>query len=280
MSSINLLPKNFGFEKKEEKQKKMMIVCSALLISIAVVSCVATYAYKIAASKKSNSLDYEIKNINNNIEKEINDNESFLTVDRIKNVRELLDDHKYFSKVFNTIQNIISEDVYLTGSDLLFDGEELSLGISGVANNHLTAVNQIAIFKNSYWIEDVEINDIAADSDDKISFEGSLKFKKELILFREDYWDFGLALLSSKVDRYVKINEYSATLTSEKPADKTSIKVKFGGIAYDEEKLILFEEDLKQVKLFVKSVSISYGLDKEDNNKIIKFKGEMELELF
>lgn len=280
MSSINLLPKNFGFEKKKEKQKKMMIICSAFLISIAVISCLATYAYKIAVSKKSDSLDYEIKGINNNIEKEISDNESFLTVDRIKNVRELLDDHKYFSKVFNIIQNVISEDVYLTESELLFDDGELSLKISGVADNYLTAVNQVAIFKNSYWIDDVKINEISADEGNEAQFEGSLKFKKELVSFREDYWDFGLALLSSKVDRYIKIDEYSAVLIDEKDNNENSIKVKFGGIAYDEERLVLFEDNLKQVKVFVKSISISSGLDKKDNNKIIKFEGEMELKPF
>ena len=154
-----------------------------------------------------------------------------------------------------------------------------------MADNHLAAVNQIAIFKNSYWINDAEIdsiaiNDSTGSSDGEIKFEGNLKFKKDLVLFRERHWDFGLALLSSRVDRYIKIDEYSAKLINEKSNSKNLVKVEFSGIAYDEDKLILFENNLKQIKVFVKNVSISHGLDKEDNNKIIKFEGEMELELF
>ncbi|MCK5642124.1 MAG: hypothetical protein KAJ19_15070 [Gammaproteobacteria bacterium] len=281
MSSINLLPKSFSLEKNEKRQKNVIIICSIFLVSVSIISYLIVYVHKTVASKESDSLDYIIGGINNNIEKEINGNGLFLTVDKIESIRELLNDHKYFSKVFNIIQNIISEDVYLTESELLFDeNEDLILRISGIADNHLAAVNQIAIFKNSYWIDNVDINNIAAESGNEVTFSGNLKLKKELVLFREYYWDFGLTLLSSKMDRYIKINEYSARLMNKESNGEGSVKIEFSGIAYDEKKLVLFEDDLKQIKNFVKDVSILYDSDKKGDDKIIKFEGEMELELF
>lgn len=286
MSSINLLPKDFGFEKDPKRQKKIVTACSIFLMAVSIISFIAVYVDKTVASKKSDYLDSKMEEINNDIEKEINSNELFLITNKVESIRELLNNHNYFSKVFNVVQNVISEDVYLTKSELTFDKEgNLILEIGGVANNYSAAVNQIAIFKNSYWIDDAEINSIASDDSkasdsSKISFNGSLKFKEDLISFREYYWDFGLALLSSKVDRYIKIDKYSASLIDEKSNGKNSIKVKFSGIAYDEERLILFKSNLEMAKIFVENVSISYDLNRRDDNKIIKFEGEMDLELF
>ena len=286
MSSINLLPKNFESEKDEKKQKKIIVVCSIFLVAISIISLAAVYVDKTAASKKSDSLNFEIEEVNSSIEEEIDSNELFLITDRVENIRELLDDHNYFSKVFNTLQNAISEDVYLTESELTFDEDGgLILEISGVANNYSTAVSQVAIFKNSYWIEEAEISSITsggseANSSDEINFNGSLKFKKEIVFYREYYWDFGLALLSSKVNRYIQIDKYSASLMDEKSDGENSIKVKFSGIAYDEGKLISFKINLEEEKVFVKNVSVSYDLNERNDNRIIEFEGEMEIELF
>ena len=286
MSSINLLPKNFGFKKDPEKQKKIVTACSIFLVVVSIISLVAVYVDKTVASKRSDFLDSKMEEINGNIEEEINNNELFLITSKVESIRELLDNHSYFSKVFNVVQNVISEDVYLTESDLTFNKEgDLILEISGVANNYSVAVNQIAIFKNSYWIDEAEIDSITssdskASESSKINFNGNLKFKKDLISFREYYWDFGLALLSSKMDRYIKIDKYSASLIDEESDGENSIKVKFSGIAYDEGRLILFKNNLKEMIVFVENVSISYDLNRRDDNKIIEFEGEMDLELF
>jgi PKD repeat protein len=286
MSSINLLPKDFGFKKDPKRQKKIVAACSIFLMVVSIISFIAVHVDKTVASKRSDFLDSKMEEINSDIEEEINSNELFLITNKVESIRELLDNHSYFSKVFNVVQNVISENVYLTESELTFSKEgNLILEISGVANNYSAAVNQIATFKNSYWIEEAEINSITSDDSKagdsgEISFSGNLKFKEDLISFREYYWDFGLALLSSKVDRYIKIDKYSASLTDEESNGKNSIKVKFSGIAYDEERLILFKSNLEMAKIFVENVSISYDLNRRDDNKIIKFEGEMDLELF
>ena len=282
MPLINLLPKNFRFEEDQKKQKKVIIICSAFLALISVVSFVIIYADKAIALRESDSLDFRTEELSGKIKEEIGNNEVFLTTDKVTSIRELLDDHNYFSNAFNVMQNIISEDIYLTESGLSFNEDgNLLLEINGVANNYLAAVNQIAIFKNSYWIDDAEIDSIISSDGEtgdssEINFSGNLKFKKGVTLFREYYWDFGLALISSKVDRYIEINEYTSFLTDEESKGKNFIKVKFSGIAYDEERLISFKDNLETEKNFVKSISISYDLNEKDSNKIIEFKGEME----
>ncbi|MCK5122636.1 MAG: hypothetical protein KAQ87_00590 [Candidatus Pacebacteria bacterium] len=286
MPLINLLPKNFRFEEDQKKQKKVIIICSAFLALISVVSFVIIYADKAIALRESDSLDFRTEELSGKIKEEIGNNEVFLTTDKVTSIRELLDDHNYFSNAFNVMQNIISEDIYLTESGLSFNEDgNLLLEINGVANNYLAAVNQIAIFKNSYWIDDAEIDSIISSDGEtgdssEINFSGNLKFKKGVTLFREYYWDFGLALISSKVDRYIEINEYTSFLTDEESKGKNFIKVKFSGIAYDKERLISFKDNLETEKNFVKSISISYDLNEKDSNKIIEFKGEMELKLF
>jgi Tfp pilus assembly protein PilN len=284
MSSINLLPKDFGSKGNKKKQKKITVVLSVFLALILVVLYATVSIDKIIASKESDSLDSEMKKISDDIKKEVNDNELFLMGDKIKNIRGLLDSHNYFSKMFNVIQNVISEDVHLTKSELLFDEKEnLTLRIDGVADSYLTAIDQIAIFKNSYWIDKVEIKNITtnnnADSGEEINFSGNLIFKKDLVLFHEYYWDFGLALLSSKIDRHIEVNEYSAVLVNGKADNKSFVEIEFSGVAYNEEKLIEFKNNLKQENNFIKSISISYGLDEKDNDRVINFKGNMELEL-
>jgi len=89
-----------------------------------------------------------------------------------------------------------------------------------------------------------------------------------------------LALLSSKTDRYLKINEYSAALKKSDDNSKNFVEVKFGGIAYDEKKLTLLEDDLRQMNIFVKDVLISYDLRKKNSDGTVDFNGEMKLNMF
>ncbi|MEA1937168.1 MAG: PilN domain-containing protein [Patescibacteria group bacterium] len=279
MSSINLLPEKIKNKKNKERQKSFFFAFSALLLVISVLSYLGAYINKTTAFNKSEELGLEMKKVSVSIEKEIENNELFLTKSQIKDIAEILDSHSYFSKAFGVVQSIIVDGVYLEDSSLSFDEENLIMEISGVADNYPAVVNQIAIFKNSYWIDKVEINEISLGEKGDVSFSGSLKIKNDAVLFYEDYWNFGLALLSSKVDRYLKINEYSAQFKKAVGDEEKLVEVEFSGIAYDTEKLISFEDDLKQIDIFVKDVSISYDLNKKNDDNAIDFKGKMELNM-
>lgn len=272
------MPENLRLKKNKGKQRKTVFLFSAFLLFISIISYAEAQISKMTVSDKSKTLDSEMEEINAEIEKKINDNEVFLMKDEIKNIKDLLDGHHYFSKAFNVIQKIIIEDVYLEDSRLLLDEDgNLIMEINGVANNYLSVTNQIAVFKNSYWIDRVEVNDISAEGEN-VSFSGKLEFKKEVVLFHKYYWDFGLTLLSTKTNRYLKINEYSATL-KEVDGSEDFVEIEFSGVAYDKEKLILLEDDLKQMDVFVKDASVLYDLRKKSDSGVIDFSGKIELNM-
>ena len=278
MPSINLLPKKIRYKESEERRKEILFAFSVLLLIISGISYLGAYVEKTIASDKSEKLSLEMKMVSADIEKEIKNNELFLTKNQIKDIAEILNNHSYFSKAFGVIQNITVEGVYLKESNLSLDKDgNLTMEISGIANSYLTIINQIAVLKNSYWIDNVEINDISLEDESGVSFSGSLGFKEGAVLFHEDYWNFGLSLLSSKIDRYLKINEYSAELEKIADSGEKFVKVKFSGVVYDTEKLDLLENDLKQMSVFVKSASISYDLSKKNDDNTVNFSGEMEL---
>ena len=278
MSSINLLPKKIRYEESEERQKRILFTFSVLLLIISVSSYLGVHIDKTIASDKSKKLSLEMKMVSADIEKEIENNELFLTKNQIKDIAEILGSHSYFSRAFGVIQNITVDGVYLKESNLSLNKDgNLTMGIGGAADSYLTIINQIAVFKNSYWIDNVEINDISLEDESGVSFSGSLEFKGDVVLFHEDYWNFGLSLLSSKIDRYLEINEYSAELEKIADSGEKFVKVKFGGVMYDTEKPVLLENDLKQMSVFVKNVSISYDLNEKNDDNTVNFNGEMEL---
>ncbi len=275
MSSINLLPRNLRDENGQNEQK-MITALSVLLVVASIIFSVVIYASKTIAMDKLDSLDAESEKIDNDIEKAINGSELFLVRDRVKDIVSLIDDHRYFSKALKVVQGVVTDDVYLSENNFSLDGDgSLVLEISGIAKNYQSAVNQIAVFKNSYWINKVNIGNISSDENGETNFSGELELKKNLVLYHEYYWDIGIVLLSSKVDRDLIINEYSAVL--KKYGDEDIVEIKFSGIAYDEEKLIALKDGLKQSGTFIKDVDVFYDLNKKETSGTIKFNGEIKL---
>ncbi len=276
MSSINLLPKYDKLKNKLSERRKGIFAISLFLAVISVISYLGAYIDKSSASNEVNLLNSKLETLDKDIENEIGNYDSSLMEEKIKDITLLLDEHHYYSKAFKLVQNTIIDNAYLINSDFSVDGKNLILSVEGNAENYLAAVNQIAVFKNSYWFDNVEFDNIAAAGEGEVKFSAKMKLKKDLILYHKHYWDFGLEMLSSKTNRYLKINEYSAIL-KEVAGQESFIEVKFSGIAYDEKKLELFENDLREMEIFVKKASVFYDLNKKEDSGAIKFNGEMEL---
>ena len=279
MSSINLLPENIRLKEDEDKEKKIVFVFSVFLLLMASGFCVGAYASKAVVKNKLDVLSLEIEKNSQNMEKEIDRNALFLAKNEVSDITKLLNDHRYFSQAFRVVQDIVADDVYLQESNLRFNKEgKAVMEISGIANNHQAAVNQTAVFKNSYWIDQVVIDSIVLEQEGKVVFSGILEFKENIVLFQSDYWKYGLSLLSPETNRYLKVNEYSAILKESNQDGKDILKVDFSGIAYDEKKLILLESNLKQIDV-AQNISIVYNLNKQNNNGIIDFRGSVEFEM-
>ncbi|MCK4892279.1 MAG: hypothetical protein KAS78_06445, partial [Candidatus Pacebacteria bacterium] len=122
------------------------------------------------------------------------------------------------------------------------------------------------------------IYNFSSSGDEGTQFEGDVIFNKDIIAHSEDYWDLGLSLLSSRTDRFLKIENYSANLV-ESADEEYIIEIEFSGIAYDKDKLVLLEDNLKEVEHFTVDASVSYNIDKEQESDFIEFKGSMRISL-
>lgn len=277
MSSINLLPEHIKLRNKLSDQRNVILVILFFLAPVSIVSYLGVYFDKSSASDKTSLLDFNLEILDEDIKREINKSNPSLLEEKVKDITLLLDEHYYYSKAFRLVQGLIVDNVYLTSSDFSMEEENLILDVKGSAKDYPTAVEQIAILKNSYWLEDVEFDNIAVAGEGEVSFSAKMKLKKDLVLYHKNYWDFGLTLLSSKIDRYLKIDEYSAVL--KETADQNSlIEIKFSGVAYDEKKLESLENNLKEIEI-VKEASVSYNSNKEENLGVIEFNGEIKLSL-
>ncbi|MCK5490639.1 MAG: hypothetical protein KAI67_02235 [Candidatus Pacebacteria bacterium] len=277
MSSINLLPKSFVDKKYLVKRKRdtYLISCFMLLFSIAAFTIV--FLMNNTLVKELSDIDSRLNELDVEIKMGLNENKLPVEEYIMNDAKILLDSHNYYSKALNVVQKIINNDVYLMhGGFNVADQEDLIFSFSGFAKNYMAAIEQIAVLKDSFWIKKVNIYTFTSDKDEGVEFEGDVVFNRDILLYREEYFNFGLEILSLRTNRFLKLENYSANLI-ESVDDEDLIEIEFDGIAYDKDKLILLEKSLENASRFVKSVSVSYDLDGKQESDFIRFKGNMQL---
>ncbi|MCK4591810.1 hypothetical protein KAT63_00010 [Candidatus Parcubacteria bacterium] len=277
MSSINLLPKNIIIKEDSAKRKRDVFLISFFMLSVSVIAYTIIHTNRVNAIKELSYVDLRLEELDKDIKKELNKNKFPIKESKIKDAVILLNNHNYYSKALKTIQNIINNDVYLVSGGFSFGNEEnLTFSFSGFAKNYMAAMEQIAVLKDSFWINKVNVYNFSSGEGEEVQFEGDVILDKDIISYSDNYWDFGLALLSSRTDRFLKIENYSANLI--KTTDKKNvIEIEFNGIAYEEEKLALLEDDLKEIKPFVIDALVFYDSNKEQESGFIEFEGNMKL---
>lgn len=277
MSSINLLPKNIIIKEDSAKRKRDVFLISFFMLSVSVIAYAIIHTNRVSAVKELSYVDLRLEGLDKDIKKELNKNKFPIKESKIKDAVILLNDHNYYSKALKTIQNIINNDVYLVSGGFSSGNEEnLTFSFSGFAKNYMAAMEQIAVLKDSFWINKVNVYNFSSGEGEEVQFDGDVILNKDIISYSDNYWDFGLALLSSRTDRFLKIENYSANLI--KTTDKKDvIEVEFNGIAYEEERLALLEDNLKEIKPFVIDASVFYDSNKKQESGFIEFEGNMKL---
>ena len=277
MNSVNLLPKNVKEKKYVEENKKGVFVISFTMLSLSIFCYAIIFIFNMAVSGESKFIDTRLNELDNSIIDEIDKNKSELIEDSIKNASALLDDHHYYSNALNKIQDVMNKDIYLTSA--VFSRNEkskkLSFNFQGYAKNTFEALKQIAVFKNSYWIDSVDITRIDPNGNEEIVFNGNLLLKEDIILYHQEYWNRGLSILTSKTDRFLKVDHFTAELIEDKNGQK-KVVANFKGYSYDSERLEQFEDDLKSIKSFVTSAKISYDFKRDSSLEFYEFNGTME----
>jgi len=277
MSSINLLPKNFVDKKYLVKRKRDTYLISCFMLLFSITAFIIVFFMNNTLVKELSYIDLRLNELDVEIKMGLNENKLPVEENIINDAKILLDSHNYYSKALNVVQKIVNNDVYLIhGGFNVADQEDLIFSFSGFAKNYMAAIEQIVVLKDSFWIKEVNIYTFTSDKDEGVEFEGAVVFNRGILLYREEYFNFGLEILSSRTNRFLKLENYSANLI-EFVDDEDLIEIEFDGIAYDKDKLILLEKSLENASRFVKSVSVSYDLDEKQDSDFIKFKGNMQL---
>lgn len=282
MPSLNLLPEDLKSDGGENGRESAALVLASIFILLAgAVICLGMYFEKRSVLKELAAEKLEVEEVENKIESEINKSETLLVESRVKNIKGILLEHPYISQAVEMIQGKLIEGVYLESFELSKDGKgnaedggSLSLKINVVAKSYGVVIEQIAAWRNSFWIENVSIDKISIDSEGKINLSADLKVKRNLIFYREPEWDYGLAFLISKASRHLKIDNYSAVLKRTEEKNKNKIEINFSGVAYSEEALVMFKDNLAGDSS-AENTLVSYDPSERDSFERINFKGSV-----
>ncbi|MCK4892049.1 MAG: hypothetical protein KAS78_05260, partial [Candidatus Pacebacteria bacterium] len=158
MSSINLLPKNIVIKEDSAKRKRDIFLISFFMLSVSIIVYAVIYINDANAVKELSYADSRLEELDKDIKKELDKNKFPIDENKIKDAVILLDDHNYYSKALEIIQDLINNDVYLVSGGFSSSNEEnLTFSFSGFAKNYMAAMEQVAVLKNSFWINEVNI---------------------------------------------------------------------------------------------------------------------------
>lgn len=277
MSSINLLPKNLVIKENSAKRKRDVFVISFLMLFVSAIMYTSIYIEKVMAEKNLGATNLILDSLDKEIKAELDENKFPIQEDKMQDAMDLLNSHSYYSKVLEKVQELVNEDVYLSSGSFSVDDESSNVIFSfdGFAQNYKSAMEQIAVLKNSFWVDKVEIYNFSFTEGTGIGFDGEVVFNEKLLKYNEKYWEFGLNALEEKTDRFLRIDNYSADLVDLD--DNYIINITFDGMAYEEGKLISLESELSSLGDFISEVVVDYDLMKELKDDAIEFKGSFKM---
>lgn len=186
MPSINLLPKNIKFKTELAKKEKSNVafIVSLLMLFLPVVFFAGLRVDNYYALKEITTLNSDIKIANEKIEKEVSDNKFLVAETKAKKNNLLLAKHTYFTKVLDIVRNNLIEDVYLDKLFISAESDSIVINFSGIAKDYQSVMSQMHILKNLPNIKSANVTKVSVNDDGREVFEGILKFKKDIIFYK------------------------------------------------------------------------------------------------
>ncbi|MDD3006906.1 MAG: hypothetical protein PHX30_05015 [Candidatus Pacebacteria bacterium] len=280
MPSINLLPENFTIEAYQRREKTAVYILAVFFILVPAMTYGVVDLERRDVEKNTVVVDSEIANVKIEIKNEIEKSDLLSSEYNKKDIEDVLGKHRYASKGMAFIKNNVIQGVYLTSLDC--DPAAGSVDMEMVARDYDTLIKQLLIFEDSFWIESVDFSDIEKNKEDgSVSVGLTTVFKQEMFGFQEQYWDFGLGILSPRTNRYVEITSHSVSLqeTTSATAEGGAVKkvvVSFEGKAYDKTHLDNFEKSLNDASEVEKVIINRFSLA-DDKPGVVDFRGNMTL---
>lgn len=281
MPSINLLPENFTIEAYKRREKTAVYILAVFFILSSALSCTLVELERRDVEKNVKVVDSEIEKVKGEIRDEIEKSDLLSSQYNKKDIEKVLGEHTYPSKGVAFLKNNIIKGAYLTKLDC--EPAKASVAMSIVARDYDTLIKQLLIFEDSFWIESLNFGDIKKSKEDgSVEVGLDVVFRKDMFSFQEQYWDFGLGILSARVNRYVEVSSYSVSVQKTKGADADDalvekVVVSFEGKAYDKTHLDDFEKSLNGASEIDKKVPLSRFSLANDEPGVINFQGNMTL---
>jgi len=279
MPSINLLPENFTIEAYKRREKAAIYILAVFFVLSSGLAYGLVELEKRDVDKNITVIDGEIANVKNEITNEIEKSDLLSSDYNKKDIEKVLGEHRYLSKTLTFLKGIIIKGTYI--SKFSVDPTKSGISMEITASDYDTLIKQILLFEDSFWVEDVSFGDVEKSKEDgsvSVGLEATLR--KDVFSFQEQYWDFGLGILSERANRYVEISSYSVSLQKSGDANQGTevqkVVVTFEGKAYDKTRLDDFEKSLKAAN-DVEKVTINRFSLSDDKPGVINFRGNLTL---
>ncbi|MDD3190423.1 MAG: hypothetical protein PHI66_01895 [Candidatus Pacebacteria bacterium] len=281
MPSINLLPEDFTIDSYKKKEKIAVLSLAIFFLVVSGFVYAGSEFGKRANQKNLDTVNEQLTEVDKKIDEEIKSNEIFSSEFKKEDIEGALNNHVYFSKVLVFLKTIFTEDVALAEVDFKYDvATGYSAEIIANAKSYSAAIDQIAILKDSYWTKDAVFSEITAEQEGFVEMTGTVYLRDDLLSYHEEYWEYGIGIMKGELNRYIKLDSFSASLRDEKGEDGEKEKVvlvKFGGVCYEESELKRMETNFSKNSL-VKEIKIDRKVT--DTPGVVKFSGSMTLRGF
>lgn len=280
MPSINLLPENFTIEAYKKKEKVVVYILAVCFLLVSCSVCAWAEVGKQNEEKDAARLDKDLAQVKKDIKYNVEQSDLLSSEYNRNDVEKLLKNHIYLSKGMNFLKSIVMKDAYLGKADIAqrTDGDfDVKLEIH--AKDYDALMSQLFILQDSFWIKSVKIGDINTTKDADASTSADLVVRKDLFVYHDQYWDFGLENLAANCNRYIEIDNYSVVLQNgnSKNTNASSVVVTFDGKTYDSVKLDELESALKKKNDIVKEIKINRTSSADNKPGVVSFHGSMTL---
>lgn len=172
MPVITLLTK--GKEAKFIPKSGWFFWLTWLIFGIIILGTIFSLSYKKSLQQKISIIDKELQSLKSKEEiakvKEIKDFHG-----QLKNLKTILNNHVYSSKIIELIEKFTHPKIYWTNLNLLTEKSILTL--SGRTASFSDLANQIASLQNNEKIKKLDLSGISINKDNIIDFNLSLELK-------------------------------------------------------------------------------------------------------
>lgn len=185
--NINLIPdKEKGFITGKQKLKALLKTIVICVIGVIVVCLSYKYFLVDPNKKKFVGLDMEIEVTKQQIVSlKVGDSEKKEFLNTLRQIKEIMDKHIYFSKIFDFLEKNTLKGVYF--EEMKVDTNNLSLILSVNARDYKTAAEQLLYLQSLPEIEEVELREIRSNHD-----EGGQEAEQEET--QENFVSFNLSI--------------------------------------------------------------------------------------